>query len=199
MLCFCFTGLLFKDNSLNASEQYVYEVIPTVETEQSSMPGDNADDIAIWIHPSEIEKSLIIGTNKKSGIALYDLDGRLLQFREDGELNNVDVRYGFTIDGQKFDIITATNRTDNSIAIYTIDASTLTLRDISARKIYSNLEEVYGLCMYHDRKEDNFYCFVNSKDGSVEEWQLFSNDQLVDATLVRQFKFKFPNRRMCRR
>jgi hypothetical protein len=45
---------------LDVLGQYSYEVIPAVETGQSSVSGDNLDDIAIWAHPSEQEKKSLI-------------------------------------------------------------------------------------------------------------------------------------------
>ena len=47
---------------------------------------------------------------------------------------------------------------------------------------------VYGLSMYHNKKTGLFYVFVNSKAGEVEQWELFSTGDKIDAKLVRSFK-----------
>jgi 3-phytase len=39
----------------------------------------DADDIAIWIHPRHLGRSLVIGTLKDAGLIVYDLRGRVLQ------------------------------------------------------------------------------------------------------------------------
>ncbi len=54
-------------------------VVATVETQPVDDFGDAADDPAIWIHPTRPELSLVIGTNKKRGLEVYDLAGRRIQ------------------------------------------------------------------------------------------------------------------------
>ena len=85
------------------------EVVATVETDPVPDGGDAADDPAIWIHPAHPSQSLIIGTDKLSGLAVYDLDGHEVQFLPDGMLNNVDVRYDFPVGGVLTDIVCAGN------------------------------------------------------------------------------------------
>ena len=48
------------------------------QTEPVAETGDAADDPAIWVHPGDPARSLILGTDKKDGLNVYDLDGRLL-------------------------------------------------------------------------------------------------------------------------
>src|SRR5262245_44186462 len=72
-------------------------VLPTVETDPTAETGDSADDMVFWVHPAAPELSLVIGTDKQSGLAVYDLAGKQLQFLPDGRLNNVDIRYGFSL------------------------------------------------------------------------------------------------------
>lgn len=43
----------------------------------------------------------MITTNKKSGLVVYDLDGKQLHSYEFGKLNNVDLRYDFPLNGEK--------------------------------------------------------------------------------------------------
>ena len=56
----------------------VLEVAATIETEPMRTGGDSADDTTLWIDRSDPSQSLIIGTNKKRGLAVYDLNGKLL-------------------------------------------------------------------------------------------------------------------------
>jgi len=60
----------------------------------------DTDDPAIWIHPTDRAKSLVVGTDKDSNGALYvyDLDGRIVT-RVDGlkRPNNVDIAYGLML------------------------------------------------------------------------------------------------------
>ena len=51
----------------------VYSVSATVETAPVPGGADGADDSAIWIHPSDLTKSTVIGTDKFGGLAVYNL------------------------------------------------------------------------------------------------------------------------------
>jgi 3-phytase len=163
----------------------VAEVAATVETQPVPHPDDSADDPAIWIHPTNPALSTIIGTDKQGGLAIYDLTGKQLQYLPDGKMNNVDIRGGFPLGGQKVALVTAGNRSDNSIAVYRVNPATRLLEEVAARKITTLV--TYGSCMYHSRKDDKFYYFVNNKRGEVEQWELFDRGGKVDAKRVRQF------------
>ena len=69
-----------------------------VQTEPVPSEGDAADDPAIWIHPADPARSLVLGTDKKGGLHAYSLDGRRRQLVSPGSRpNNVDVLYGFRL------------------------------------------------------------------------------------------------------
>lgn len=162
-------------------------VTATVETDPIQSGGDAADDPAIWIHPTDPAQSTIIGTDKQGGLAVYDLSGKQIQFLPDGMMDNVDLRDGFKLGDQTVSIVTASNRKDNSIAIYKVNPQTRKLENAEARKIKHGLT-VYGMCMYRSAKTGKFYYFGNSKSGDVEQWELFDNGGKVDAKVVRKFK-----------
>jgi 3-phytase len=164
------------------------QVQATVETEPVPSPGDAADDAAIWIHPADPSLSLIIGTDKDSGLAAYDLAGAQVQFLADGELNNVDVRYDFPLGGALVDIVAAGNRTDDTIAVYAVDPTTRVLRNVTAGPLPVGLTEAYGFCLYRSGVDDALYAFVNDKEGDVEQWRLQDDGKgRVEAVLVRRF------------
>ena len=60
------------------AEPVLPEVAAVRQTDPVGRQGDAADDPAIWIHPTQPEKSRVLGTNKKQGLLAYDLDGKLL-------------------------------------------------------------------------------------------------------------------------
>src|SRR3954452_17073822 len=84
-------------------------VTATVETEPVPHSGDSADDPAIWVHPTNPSQSTIIGTDKHGGLAVYNLAGMQLQYVPDGDLNNVDLRPSFPLNGQFITLVTAGN------------------------------------------------------------------------------------------
>lgn len=163
------------------------EIAATVETEPVSTGGDSADDITLWINPSDPSRSLIIGTNKQRGLAVYDLAGKQLQFLPDGQMNNVDHRDGFPLGNERISIVTSSNRSNNSIGVYRVNPATLQLENIAARRIPA--AGAYGACMYHNPKTDKFYCIITSKKGIAEQFELFDDGKgRVDARSTRQFK-----------
>jgi 3-phytase len=162
-------------------------IAATVETDPVPHRGDAADDPAIWVHPTAPGESTIIGTDKKGGIAVYDLGGNELQYREDGDMNNVDLRDGFPLDGRSVSLVTAGNRDDDSIAVYGVDVATRTLVPVAARTISVGIS-TYGSCMYRSPDSGRFYYFVNSQDGEVEQWELFDDGAgKVEGKKVRSF------------
>ncbi len=83
-------------------------------------------------------------------------------------------------------MVTAGNRTDNTIAIFALDPATRQLRDVAARRITTLA--TYGSCMYKSPISGKYYYFVDAKDGSIEQWELFESAGKVDAIKVRSLK-----------
>jgi 3-phytase len=164
------------------------ETVPVISPEGE----DAADDPAIWINLQDPGNSLIIGTHKKAGLYVYTLEGKELAFYPVGNVNNVDIRYGFTLgDGTRVDLIGASNRSDNSIVLMTIDPETYVLYDILEQKTYSALSEVYGFSFYHNKSANRYYAFVVAKDGAGEQWEVTAGENnLVRLTRVRSFSFE---------
>ncbi len=156
-------------------------------------PGGDADDPAIWLHPDDLAKSTIIGTDKLGGLAVYNLAGSQIQYLPDGNLNNVDLRDGFRLGEESVTIVTAADSATNRLAIYRVDPATRELVDVARRRITVGIE-AYGSCMYRGPETDRFYVFVNSEEeggdpgGRVEQWELFEAEGgKVDARKVRSF------------
>lgn len=96
-----------------------------VEPKVSTSPtAGNADDPAIWIHPTDPSKSVIIGTDKDAGIYVWDMYGNELQhIPQDTRTNNVDVRYGLRFGGQLVDIVAANLRSAGNLAVFKVNPS----------------------------------------------------------------------------
>ena len=176
-----------KTSKPPASADTVLEISASVETQPVPHARDAADDPAIWVHPTEPAKSTIIATDKQGGLAVYDLAGKLVQYLPDGEMNNVDLRNDFPLGGQQVALVTAGNRSDNSIAIYRVNQASRLLENVTARKITTI--KVYGSCMYHSHKTGRLYYFAISKKGEIEQWELYDNGTgQVDGRKVRSFE-----------
>lgn len=182
-----------QKNTLKISnqKQEVKETIVTVtadfETEPVTSNDDAADDSCFWINPEDNLKSTLIGTNKREGLEVYDLQGKRLFSYPIGRVNNVDIRDGFLLNGKQVSVVTATNRTHNSISILYVKPNGA-LEEVAARSIISKVKEVYGLAMYKSPKTQKIYTFLVGKSGKVEQWELFEQASKIDAKLVRSFE-----------
>jgi len=129
--------------------------------------------MCIWIHPDDASLSTVI-TSDKSGdqIFVYDLQGNTLQqISLEGEPRNIDVRYNFTLSGEKVDIV-GFGRDDSEIHLYIVDIAT---RKLEFHKSYdSDMSSIYGFCFYHNRSNDTFYAMASTNNGSgqLKQWQL---------------------------
>lgn len=144
--------------------------------------GDAADDPAIWINEQDAKNSLILGTDKRRGLMIYDLAGNKVQSLNIGRLNNVDVRQHQGINNETHTWITASNRTLNSISVFTVDNDNQVNH---VTEIATNLPEVYGMCMYSS--ESGYYVFVNDKSGLFQQYKLTGEQSNLSGELVREF------------
>jgi len=81
------------------------------ETERVPSRGNAADDPAIWVHLSDPALSLVLGTDKKGGLHVFDLAGKRVQAISEGSRpDNVDVLYNFPLDGRSVDLAVAGSR-----------------------------------------------------------------------------------------
>ena len=158
----------------NAAPSDVLRVVkPSVETEPVDDYGDAADDPAIWVHPTDPSRSLIIGAQKKRGLYVYDLSGKTLQVLPDGRMNNVDLRHGFKLGTSSVAIVAASNRTARTLALYKVDPATRRLVDVALNPIPTGFRDPYGLCLYRSGKTGDLYAFMNDAEtGAYKQWRL---------------------------
>jgi 3-phytase len=162
-------------------------VSPRAETTPVPSSGDAADDSVIWVDATDPSRSVVIGTDKESGLAVYDLAGNQLQFVAGGQPNNVDLRTSFPLDGERVTLVTTGDRSNNSIRIYVLDPDTRRLSSVAAGTISMGID-VLGCCMYRSPLSGEYYFMGTSEDGLFEQWRLFDDGQgRVDAELVRAF------------
>lgn len=164
-------------------------VLPARETVGFSGSGDISDDSAIWVDQANPANSVVIADNKASsggGIGVFGMDGRLIQFRSDGMIGNVDIRNGFPLAGQSIVLVGANNRTNNTLVLYSLNTVTRTLSPVAARSI-ATFAPNYGFCLYRSNVSGKYFAFVTpNRSGNIQQFELFDNGAgMVDATLVR--------------
>ncbi|HLP87963.1 MAG TPA: phytase [Nostocaceae cyanobacterium] len=180
---------------LTLSADLVPTVTPRLET--PSLLDDNeqdadADDPAIYVHPTDSAKSLVLTSVKNGGLRVYDLSGKELQTINPGGIryNNIDLQYGFTLGGESIDIAVASDRRNDKLAIFKInpDATENYLEDITDTSLgtiftsptfpTSQEEEshAYGLALYRSPITNDYYVFVNRRNtGDVAQLKLVDN------------------------
>lgn len=159
-------------------------VMPRAQTEPVARQGDAADDPAIWRHPTEPGGARILGTNKKQGLLVYDLQGKQLQLLEVGRLNNVDVRQQVSIGDHKLDVAVATQRDENSVMLFAIDAEG---KVTTAGSFPTGLKNIYGMCLYRPA-DGGLEAFINDKDGTFLQYRVEANGDAMTGKLLRRFK-----------
>lgn len=170
-------------------------VLPAIETEPVAF---DADDPAIWIHSKEPDKSLVLGTDKKSvegGVFVFDLKGKAVQtFKGIDRPNNIDVEYGFELNRAKVDLAVATERGKKRLRIWAIDRSSGRLTDVTGNTtVFKDRKDEQavpmGLSLYACRKDKRFYALVSPKGGPKQGYlhlyRLEAKTDKVDAVFVR--------------
>ena len=138
-------------------------VEPVAQTHPMANAGDAADDPAIWVDKRRPGRSRILATDKKRGLAVYDLQGRELQFLAVGRINNVDLRQGLRYGGQAWDLAAASQRDERGLVLFGINGDG---RVHELARLPTELDEVYGLCTARS-PAGGLEVLVNDKDGRV--------------------------------
>jgi 3-phytase len=174
----------------------------TVTTGPCHSPGDECDDSAIWIHPSDPAQSVIIGDDKSGGMVVWNLAGQEIQFIDGAvNMNNVDVRYNFPLVGTfstgqahtHVALVGVTNETDAGVTLYKVNPYSSPagkLEHANGTLASSTLplakELVYGGCMYYSQPTGTYSFFANWKDGTVKQMELTGGSS-VSGKVVRTF------------
>ncbi|HEU0045296.1 phytase [Sphingomonas sp.] len=141
---------------------------------------DAADDPAIWADRRNPARSLIVATDKRAGLNVYGVDGRLRSSFPAGRVNNVDLR-----EWRGRIVVAASDRNDpanGKLALFTLDPVAATLTPLGV--VPAGPGEAYGLCM--TRRADALYAFVVMKDGMIVQLRLGADAR--SATVVRRMK-----------
>ncbi|MBD2179389.1 phytase [Pseudanabaena sp. FACHB-1998] len=218
--------VLVSDNNFSSTQftqililsaDVIPSVTPTVETRPALLDDDtkpfsqraDADDPAIYVNATDSNKSLVVTSVKNGGLRIYDLAGNLLQTinpsNPDIRYNNVDLQYGFTLGGQKVDIAVASDRNNDKLAIFKIDANgtggnfLTNITDTSAATIFqgapftgsfsASSRSAYGLTIYRSPVTNDYYVFTSRRQtGDIAQLKLVDKGNgTIGYQLVRNF------------
>jgi 3-phytase len=125
---------------------------------------DAADDPAIWLNSANPAASLVVGTDKKGGLYVYDLKGAQKHFIPAPGLNNVDL---IDLSGGRV-LVAASDRSDLTkvqLFLALLDTATGTLKP--AGKIVVGPGEGYGICMIKPAGAGGIIAFSAPKGGTI--------------------------------
>jgi 3-phytase len=165
--------------------------------------GDDPDDPAIYIHPTDPGRCLIIGTNKvaapRGALVVFGLDGKVRQTIANLDRpNNVDIEYGLPLGGRPADIAVLTERLKSRLRAYRILPEG-SLTDVSSETGLNVFEgqsgesaAPMGISLYRRPRDGAIFAIVSRKTGPRDGylWQYRLTDDgtgKVKASKVREF------------
>lgn len=190
--CFTFVAIVLLSGCtpVETQEMRIARAAPAAsvqakgETEAvATANADAADDPAIWRNPADPSKSLIVGTDKKAGLHVYDLSGADRFFIDAGAVNNVDLRDL----GERGILVVASDRNDllnAQLALFRLDPATARLAPLG--KVAAGKGEAYGVCLYQEGAA--LFAFIVLKDGTINQIALDLSGAAPAGRIVRTMK-----------
>jgi len=162
---------------------------------------NDPDDPAVWVHPTDPSRSLIIGTMKVASpagaVVVFGMDGQIRQLISGIDRpNNVDVEYGFRLTGRTIDIAVATERLKRQLRVFLIDPADARLSEVGAIPILDDQPgesgAPMGIGLYRRNRDGAVFAIVAPKtgprDGYLWQYRLFdAGTGRIGATFVRRF------------
>jgi 3-phytase len=155
------------------------------------------DDPALWIHPRDPARSLVIGTDKHENGALvvFNLEGKIIkQVTQIRRPNNVDIEYGLPLKGESIDLAVATERLTGKIRVFRLPE--MTAVDNGGIPVFAgeslDRQAPMGIALYKPPRGQAVYAIVSRKTGPKQGylWQYLLKDDgsgSVTGLKVREF------------
>lgn len=177
-------------------EEHVDMIPPSIVTD--TVPNDT-DDPAIWIHPADLSKSMILGTDKDAngGIYAFDLQGKIIPgkvIKPVGRPNNIDVQQGIAVGDTTIDIAVFTERITEKIRV--ISVPEMEYIDNGGIKVFEgeatkDERACMGISIFKDPADGQVYAFVSRKNGPsgsyIWQYRLIRSDSTFTGEVVRKF------------
>ena len=149
-----------------------------------TVAADAADDPAIWRNATDPKSSLIVATDKKAGLYVYSLDGKIRSFTNAGLVNNVDlVETGGRI------IVAASDRNNiaqSRIALFELNPSDASLTPLGL--VASGPGEGYGVCIKQPTAPATLEIFAVLKSGTINQVEVSLGASSASAKIIRSMK-----------
>ena len=149
-----------------------------------TVAADAADDPAIWHNAANPAASLIVATDKKAGLYVYGLDGKISSFIDAGRVNNVDlVEIGERI------VVAASDRNNpeqSRIALFVLNPDDAKLTPMG--HVASGAGEGYGICIKEPVAAGTLEIFAVLKAGTVNHVEVTLGASNATGVIVRTMK-----------
>lgn len=155
------------------------------ETAPVNAEGDAADDPAIWV-AHDPTQSLVIATQKRGAIYVFDLSGKIVQEIPGGRPNNIDIREDFAWPGTSAPIVGAADRSDNTLVFWQFDPVAHKLATQPAARLPTGFKEVYGFCLGH-MGADTIAVATDKNSGDIGVWKITSLPSGLASTRISTF------------
>lgn len=177
-------GLLAGCATVPPASDVAPNVPATAETDPVDTAADAADDPAIWRNAADPAKSLVIGTDKKAGIHVYDMKGKRLSFTPAARLNNVDLR---DLGGRV--VVAASDRADVAtahVSLFLLETAAARLQPLGRYPVGAG--EAYGMCLWTRASDKALFGFVVLKDGRIDQVAIDTAGATPQVKTVRSMK-----------
>jgi 3-phytase len=151
------------------------ETAPTAE--------DGANGVAVWVHPTDGSKSLLLGAGGTGGLEVYGLDGTLRQRITDIQASHVSLSYGFELGQRKVPLVLVYDPRTSSLHGFTVDEASQVAR-LPGKPIVAD-DELTGLCGFRSPITGRVYALGMTDSGSMMQWEIFAGSGELQARLVR--------------
>jgi len=146
---------------------------------------DAASDVAIWVHPADPQRSLVLGAGGTAGLEIFGLDGAALQQVPSPQAEFVDVRYGVPIGSRTVDLVLAVDVSRAQLHFFTVDQASRRLEPLPGKPVDLGVEAT-GFCSYRSPVTGKIYALVATDDGDLEQLELHDRDGGIAAISIRR-------------
>jgi 3-phytase len=204
--CVVFFGWALPGVGAAAQLGKIAKVSATVETTPVNSERDAADDPAIWIHPTDVALSTVIGTDKKGALEVYRISDGVRIHRERVATGNVDLRYNFPLTGAyrtgqthervtlvcSFRKASVEDESPGRLGIWKVNPHSSPPGALEAVEASSGVDSGNGgTAMYVSPRTGKFYVFQNN-EGQLVQSELKASTRepgRVNAIIVRTISF----------
>lgn len=171
---------------VTVAQEEVVAPLPAVQAvvETVPSPSNGASDVAIWLHPTDLAESTILGADDQGGLMIYDLNGEIVQMFEGMGIEGLDLRYNVPLDGGLITLVAAGVANEKRVLFYRVDPASRRLQALNEATINVRVD---SLCLYRSAATEQFYMFITTDYGVVEQYELAYDGTAMQPTQVRQF------------